>query len=159
MTSIKVGLDDDEKAVSAIIGVLLMVVITVVLAASIAMFSFNFMDSKPNANIAAVHVVRVDSTHIVLKYMGCLDNNNILFDDITTPNGHYGVTPTGCYGSFNVTVNGQEVSNFVQIGNSTCTSSVGSVQYFSPVPENSEVTVTINYKDGTKYAGWEGIVH
>lgn len=149
---------DEENGVSAIIGVMLMAVITIVLAACIAIFSFSFVENAPNPNIAAVHVFRVDNTHIIVKYMGCIDNSVILFDDPGTTDGQDGVTSTGCYGSFNVTINGEEISNFVPLGTSTCTSRVGSIQHFSPVPKNSDVTVIINYKDGTKYVGWQGIV-
>jgi flagellin-like protein len=149
---------EDENAISPIIGVMLMVVITVVLAATIAMFSFNIAAGTKKIENAAVKVDRVNDTSIVVKFFGSMENRALLFDDTNVPAGNYGETATGAYGSFNVSVNGNEISNFVPLGAPHCTSSIGSSQYFSPVPQGSEVQVVANFKFASKSVVWEGTV-
>jgi hypothetical protein len=122
------------------------------------MFSFNFTNEKEREDGVSVQVVRVNSTHILVTFMGSVDNHNILFDSPSTPNGMYGETDSGFYGSFNVTANGVQLSNVVPKGAPNCTSMVGSGQFFSPVPANAEVSVIANFKANSPSLVWTGIV-
>ncbi|OPY27080.1 MAG: hypothetical protein A4E28_02169 [Methanocella sp. PtaU1.Bin125] len=151
-------LTKDSHAISPVIGVILMAAITVVLAATIAMFSFNFNSGLPNYNNVMIQVERVNSTCILIKNVGSSDQRHILFDPPGMPNGQSGEDATGFYGAFNVTVNDVEISNHVHHGAPSCTSDIGSLQYFSPVTPNSKVTVIANYKDSSKFVVWEGFV-
>lgn len=60
----------NDNAVSPVIGVLLMVSITVILAAVIATFVFGMSDSLPRSHIVAITMSQPDGTHITLTNMG-----------------------------------------------------------------------------------------
>jgi len=141
---------DNDEAVSAIIGVILIVAITVVLAAVIAVFSFDFGHQIPKNKNVCVEIHRINDTTIYIQLMAGDDLRNLVFDAPGTPNGDSGQCGAGFYGAFNVTVNGVEVSNYVPIGSAYCSSQIGSMQYFSPVPLHSKVDVVANFKDGSR---------
>ncbi|MEM4279693.1 MAG: type IV pilin N-terminal domain-containing protein [Archaeoglobaceae archaeon] len=64
----------DEKGVSPVIGVILMVAITVILAAVIASFVFGLGGSVKRTYNLAFTVTSVDKTNVVVKYMGGQDH-------------------------------------------------------------------------------------
>ncbi len=83
---------NDNRAVSPVIGVVLMVAITVILAAAIgsSVFGQGPSESAPQANI---DVIAVDSTHIKLEHLG---GDTVLLNDnastkimFTNSNGTY----------------------------------------------------------------------
>ncbi len=139
----------DETGVSAVIGVILIMAITVVLAAVIALYAFDFAKQLPEPNNVAVKVNRINATHISVITFAGPDFNNLIYDAPGTPGGSYGKSGSGYYGTFNVTVDGVEVSNYVPDGTLNCTSKLGSMQYFSPVPVGSYVVVIGNFKDNS----------
>ncbi len=53
---------NDEHAVSPVIGVILMVAITVILAAVVAVFGFGFGDPDQKGPVASIHVTNVPDT-------------------------------------------------------------------------------------------------
>jgi flagellin-like protein len=63
----------NETAVSPVIGVVLMVAITVILAAVIASFVFGMAANVPKTKVVAAIVQQPDATHIVLTYQGGQD--------------------------------------------------------------------------------------
>jgi archaeal type IV pilus assembly protein PilA len=71
---------NNNKAVSPVIGVVLMVAITVILAAAIgsSVFGQGPSESAPQANI---NIVAADSTHIKLEHLG---GDTILFNEGST---------------------------------------------------------------------------
>jgi flagellin-like protein len=64
---------ENNSAVSPVIGVLLMVAITVILAAVIAVFVFNMADNIQTSKVVAITMSQPDGTHISLTNMGGQD--------------------------------------------------------------------------------------
>jgi len=98
------GMDMDDRGVSPVIGVILMVAITVILAAVIASFVLGFGDSvQSNAQAG----VTVDDGNVTVTSLGsntdgayCTGNNDALNGSDTTANNLavVGDTVTGCEG-------------------------------------------------------------
>jgi len=63
----------NEDAVSPVIGVILMVAITVILAAVIAAFVFGMAGNISKTKVVAATVQQPDGTHIVVTYQGGQD--------------------------------------------------------------------------------------
>ena len=68
----------NDNAVSPVIGVLLMVAITVVLAAVIATFVFGMAGYIGTSKVVAIHMSQPDGTHITLTNMGGQDVGNLV---------------------------------------------------------------------------------
>lgn len=107
---------ENEDAVSPVIGVILMVAITVILAAIIAMFAFGMTENIPaNKEVYVTTALGTDGTDTLMivtiqggKDISSLDNiqvsdNDAVFGDLDTPFTKYGV---GSSGSFKVTNDG-----------------------------------------------------
>lgn len=156
MTTTHMTIRKNNEGVSAVIGVILMVAITVILAAIIAVFAFNLGTTLPKNKNLVLEVNRLNSSCIYVKVVSGNDMRNVIFDPPGTPNGNFGENATGFFGAINVSVNGIEVPNFVAKGTANCTSGIGSIQYFSPVPANVDVIVIGNFKDGTQQVAWTG---
>jgi flagellin-like protein len=67
----------NDEAVSPIIGVILMVAITVILAAIIAAFVFGMSGNINKSKIVAVSAQQIDSTHITVTYLGGQDSGSL----------------------------------------------------------------------------------
>jgi flagellin-like protein len=63
----------NDEAVSPVIGVILMVAITVILAAVIAAFVFGMAGNITKTKVVAATVQKPDATHITLTYQGGQD--------------------------------------------------------------------------------------
>ena len=63
----------NEEAVSPVIGVILMVAITVILAAVIAAFVFGMAGNVQKTKIVAVTLTRTDGTHVTAVFQGGQD--------------------------------------------------------------------------------------
>jgi archaeal type IV pilus assembly protein PilA len=77
---------NNESAVSPVIGVILMVAITVILAAVIAAFVFGMAGSIQKTKVAAATVMKPDASHITVTYQGGQDagalvNATVSIDD------------------------------------------------------------------------------
>ena len=92
----------NEKAVSPVIGVILMVTITVILAAVIAAFVFTMPGTMNKTHLISVTASQINSTGLVVTYQGGPDHysletlnttiNNNLEDSIDTPRVGYSYT-------------------------------------------------------------------
>jgi len=91
----------NEDAVSPVIGVILMVAITVILAAVIAAFVFGMAGNIQKTKIVASTVAQPDANRIVVTYQGGQDDSILAYVAITAPNGTvYNTTDTkGTLGS------------------------------------------------------------
>ncbi|MEM2802487.1 MAG: type IV pilin N-terminal domain-containing protein, partial [Archaeoglobaceae archaeon] len=67
----------DEKGVSPVIGVILMVAITVILAAVIASFVFGLSGSVKRSYIVTFADTRIDKDNVYVKYMGGPDHSYV----------------------------------------------------------------------------------
>ena len=73
----------NEQAVSPVIGVLLMVAITVILAAVIAAFVFGMAGSISKTKVVAITMEQVNSTHISLTNNGGQDVSDLISINVT----------------------------------------------------------------------------
>ena len=69
---------ENNSAVSPVIGVLLMVAITVILAAVIAVFVFNMAGTIQTGKVVAITMQQPDGTHISLTNMGGQDAGSLV---------------------------------------------------------------------------------
>ena len=76
----------NETAVSPVIGVILMVAITVILAAVIAAFVFGMSGQISKTKIVAVTVQQPDATHISVLYQGGQDAQSFESGTVTVNN-------------------------------------------------------------------------
>ena len=67
----------NDEAVSPVIGVILMVAITVILAAVIAAFVFGMAGNVSKTKLVAITAARPSSTHVMITNMGGQDAGNI----------------------------------------------------------------------------------
>ena len=73
----------NEHAVSPVIGVLLMVAITVILAAVIAMFVFGMAGTIQKSHVVAITITQEDGNSVTLTNMGGQDVNNLVSINVT----------------------------------------------------------------------------
>jgi len=78
--------NENENAVSPVIGVILMVAITVILAAVIAAFVFGMSGQINKTKIVAVTIQQPDATHISLLYQGGQDAQSFESGTMTVNN-------------------------------------------------------------------------
>ena len=76
----------NDSAVSPVIGVILMVAITVILAAIIAAFVFGLTGGISETKIVAVTVEQPDATHITVVYHGGQDAQSFEYGVMTANN-------------------------------------------------------------------------
>jgi flagellin-like protein len=80
-------LTKNDEAVSPVIGTVLMVAVTVILAAVIASFVFGSTGNIPKTKIVATTVQLETSGSIVIVYQGGQDSDSLMTINITSPNG------------------------------------------------------------------------
>jgi archaeal type IV pilus assembly protein PilA len=86
----------NDEAVSPVIGVILMVAITVILAAVIAAFVFGMSGNIQKTKVVASTVTQPDANRIVVTYMGGQDDATLAYLVVTAPNGTaYNTTVSG----------------------------------------------------------------
>jgi flagellin-like protein len=73
----------NENAVSPVIGVILMVAITVILAAVIAAFVFGMAGNIQKTKVVAATAQKPDATHIVVTYQGGQDAGVFQYGNLT----------------------------------------------------------------------------
>ncbi|MBO8182573.1 MAG: type IV pilin N-terminal domain-containing protein [Archaeoglobus sp.] len=113
----------DEKAVSPVIGVILMVAITVILAAVIASFVFGMGSNVKKTYVVSATASRLNSSAVQITYQGGPDHQFVTGLVIQSPSGCTGLTNT--------------------VGDTaTCTSGVAS--------SNQHVVVVANFTDGSQ---------
>jgi archaeal type IV pilus assembly protein PilA len=88
-------MEKNENAVSPVIGVILMVAITVILAAVIAAFVFGMSGNIPKTKVIAVSAHQIDSGTVTLTYEGGQDA--MMFSgasaNVTDDNGNFLTVP------------------------------------------------------------------
>jgi len=95
----------NDEAVSPVIGVILMVAVTVILAAVIAAFVFGMAGDIKSGKVVAITAKTIDATHVEFTNMGGQDVGKLTQIDVsgnvTTP-GTLGIV-TGAKASFTLT--------------------------------------------------------
>ncbi len=128
---IEMKFNQNEEAVSPVIGVILMVAITVILAAVIAVFVFGMADDIQSSHTVAATSKMVNSTAVMVTYQGGNDAQDLMFI-----NGS--VLPSN------------EVGTIVNTNDATKPVPVGSSMTITVDPATSkQLMVTGTFKDGT----------
>jgi flagellin-like protein len=83
----------NDEAVSPVIGVILMVAITVILAAVIAAFVFGMSGNINKTKVVAATVQKVNATAITVMFQGGQDANSFVGGNVTTVPAATGATP------------------------------------------------------------------
>jgi archaeal type IV pilus assembly protein PilA len=78
----------NDEAVSPVIGVILMVAITVILAAVIAAFVFGMSGNISKTKIVAVTAQQPDASHITVTYQGGQDAGSFVSGNVTVTAGN-----------------------------------------------------------------------
>jgi len=135
----------NEEGVSAVIGVILMVAITVILAAVIAAFVFQLGNQMPTTgHTVGTQVYRVSTTVIGVKTLsgdvGLLKTAGTVADPTYTITG---VTQCTSTGSTTLATADYEAAT------------VGDVAYFLVGP-NTDITVVAHYTDGSSSTPYSG---
>jgi len=99
----------NDEAVSPVIGVILMVAITVILAAVIAAFVFGMSGNISKTKTVAVTVQKVDSGNVTIMNNGGQDGATLTKLDATTTPASTGCSGTGVSGTTVCTVSGTPV--------------------------------------------------
>jgi len=122
----------NEDAVSPVIGVILMVAITVILAAVIAAFVFGMAGNIQKTHTVAVTAQRTDAAHVVFTYQGGQDANTLQVINFTTSTN----ATVGTLMNSGATLASPGILN------------VGSM-YTEPAPTNSQIVAVGSFSDGT----------
>lgn len=133
----------DDSGIENIVGTLLLLVVTVVIAAMIAAYVLPLISNSPQNKLVAVSVKRVDSSTIYVKTMGGEDVKNLKQGSDTVR-------------TYLVMVNSVQASTVNVPGTSSPTYAgpeIGSLEYYS-VPENSDVTIFACFTDNSVYPAW-----
>jgi archaeal type IV pilus assembly protein PilA len=130
----------NDEAVSPVIGVILMVAITVILAAVIAAFVFGMAGNISKSKVVAVTVQKFSSSQITVMNNGGQDQNSLTAINVTTPNA--AATACATTGTAITGLPAGICSNKDPVVGSTITLT-------GPYSGRTEVVVTGNFNDGT----------
>ncbi len=133
----------NEEAVSPVIGVILMVAITVILAAVIAAFVFGMAGNIQKTKVVAVTVARINSTYITVTYQGGQDAGSLNGLEFTV-NGANVTMPTA---TGNLYQNSADHSGIIPPTGKTVLP-IGAAPYV-PSPASSPLVVIGLFNDGT----------
>jgi flagellin-like protein len=158
----------NDEAVSAVIGVILMVAITVILAAVIAAFVFQLGGNVPKSKSVGVEVKRTTTAGVIMvKTMSGADIGLLKPGDATTTpvTATYTVTSNGVPAAFAQDNLGTQLpATLTSAQNKYFTANqTGTVQFFGTtgtggvgIAANADVSVIAHFTDGTEYTVWSG---
>jgi archaeal type IV pilus assembly protein PilA len=121
----------NEEAVSPVIGVILMVAITVILAAVIAAFVFGMAGNIQKTKVVSFTLSRVSASNVSVTFQGGQDAGSVINITFTSPTG---LSPTSMGVPY--TVNAAILP-------------VGSTIQLNPVPANSHMVGVAYFNDGS----------
>jgi flagellin-like protein len=143
----------NDEAVSPVIGVILMVAITVILAAVIAAFVFGMSGNISKTKVVAMTAQQPDATHITVTYQGGQDAQSFNFGKVTITPGAAGAAAPTYFHAASVFGNGTALAAVASPGattNGDLGGQVGdSVTAISDFSGKDHVVVTAGFTDGT----------
>ena len=134
----------NDEAVSPVIGVILMVAITVILAAVIAAFVFGMAGNISKTKVVAVTATKTNDHTVTVMNQGGQDQSALVALNATATNG--ATVGTGCAGS-NVVDNHPICT--LPLGFTTVGSTIGVTTVACGYSGRTEVVVTGVFNDGT----------
>jgi len=133
----------DEDAVSPVIGVILMVAITVILAAVIAAFVFGMGSSLSKQYVVAATVSQISSDKIDITYAGGPDHDALSYLNITVTPG--GTNVTKIYGNMGVSGDTTNTSANPEVGETVTINGVS-----NQFTERDHVVIAAEFFDGSR---------
>jgi FlaG/FlaF family flagellin (archaellin) len=145
---------------SAVIGVILIIAITVILAAAVAAFVFYAGGNLQKSNQVGVEVKRTAVSNVIIvktiggtnianlnngTNAGFVDPNYATYTVTVNGRTYAGVQSDGAWTTAINVFNANQIGAAMHFGNSTCT-----------VPDNSDVTIVAHFNDGTNVVVWSG---
>jgi archaeal type IV pilus assembly protein PilA len=110
----------NDEAVSPVIGVILMVAITVILAAVIAAFVFGMSGNISKTKIVAVTAQQPDAQTLTVTYQGGQDAQSFVYGNVSvTPSGSPSCTVTYTNGTAGSSTLGKNVGSYVTATSAT----------------------------------------
>jgi len=139
---------ENEEAVSPVIGVILMVAITVILAAVIAAFVFG-MGGSVDTNKVVAATAQLQGENVVVTYQGGADNNEVQWLRVFVDNGSTtnADNPVTKYVYWDTTTSKTVFGNAKPTGD-TVAPEVGAKFATRADPGKTLVTVAAHFKDG-----------
>ena len=135
----------NEEAVSPVIGVILMVAITVILAAVIAAFVFGMAGNISKTKVVAATMQQVDSGHITVTYQGGQDASSFSFGKVSVTDSA-GAAPAGDYVNTSVSV-AAAANNVIGSSVGSWVTAISATNQFSG---KDHVIVTAVFTDGSE---------
>ena len=136
----------NEEAVSPVIGVILMVAITVILAAVIAAFVFGMAGNIQKTKVVAVTLSRPTSSQVVVTYQGGQDAGTLAALSMTVNGGN--ATIAAAPGTASWQVDGS-VQNQVESKTSGAALPIGTQAYITNAGTNANIVVLGLFTDGS----------
>ena len=153
MGCIEMKFNNNEEAVSPVIGVILMVAITVILAAVIAVFVFGMADNVQTNHNIVVTAKNVNSTAVMFTYQGGPDATILEKLNLTVfgPNGKPKGPETGSYTTSHDVLSDPSYSMFDSSSSSGTwkPKAIGETLTINGLPPKGHITVTGYFTDGT----------
>jgi|AGTN01.3.fsa_nt_gi archaeal flagellin N-terminal-like domain len=150
----------NDEAVSAVIGVILMVAITVILAAVIAAFVFQLGGSTPKNKTVVVDVNRVGTDSLTVKTMsgedivllcGADTNSNGVVDPAEYTYTATCNNPDGSVVTLNV-----DTSSSTGVANAIGTTVKFTCGSSDDIESGADITIIAHFTDGSQTAVWSG---
>jgi len=153
----------NEEAVSPVIGVILMVAITVILAAVIAAFVFGMAGNIQKTKVVAATLSRPSANSVIVTYQGGQDAGTLLGLNFTVNGAPASISPaTATPSGYTVTASGTATPGTGTPYSGTGWTSSSAIYYASPAtaipvgtaiclyaPTNSAVEVIGGFADGS----------
>jgi len=133
---------NNEEAVSPVIGVILMVAITVILAAVIAAFVFGMAGNIQKTKVVAATDARINATYVSATYDGGQDAASLIGIAWEVNGGNVTVVAPGA------TVNAEAGGNNYVTGSASGQLPIGTMT-FIPAPTSSHLTGIGLFTDGS----------
>ena len=133
----------NDEAVSPVIGVILMVAITVILAAVIAAFVFGMAGNISKTKVVAATVQQPDGQNIVITYQGGQDAGSYSYGTVTVTDSAGAIVTT--YKNITVTTAGPTGAILGNVVGSSVTATGASGRFNG----KDHVVVTGTFSDGT----------
>lgn len=138
----------NEEAVSPVIGVILMVAITVILAAVIAAFVFGMAGNIQKTKVVAATESRVNSSHVVVTYQGGQDAGALSSIAFTVDGSNVTLSVPSSNGLIQVS---NSASNSIVPAGSGSTIPVGAAVYIpAGNPGKSHIVGIGTFNDGSQ---------
>jgi archaeal type IV pilus assembly protein PilA len=144
----KMAFTKNEEAVSPVIGVILMVAITVILAAVIAAFVFGMAGNISKTKVVAATMSRPNSTVVIITYSGGQDAATLIAMNVTVGGNPANLNAGGTAPTGTGYAGASAASGGLVIATPSVSMPVGTT-FYVPAVTNSNIVVAGTFSDGS----------